>query len=204
VLKATGRIPADAHVRLHGQLDESLMQIHYAGGTPDASAPLPDQLSLAEARTSFLLEMETEREATCPCCLRKGHYWKKAMVSTAARDLIRLVELFEKAGGAPVHIDEFTQQRSNFYELAKWDFVARAPNDDPKKVSSGFWLPTQSGIDFAENRAQVDKYIITYDNILIGTEGPKVSIVDVLGKKYNYDHERLRTTQQPGADWGEA
>ena len=141
--------------------------------------------ALAEAGGQFQRALAQDGTAVCPCCRRRATHWVKNIIGTAARDLITLVGLHAKSG-APVHIREFTQQRSNFYVLKHWDLIEPAGNDDPTMRSSGFWSPTEDGVEFVMGRLGLPKYVVTYDDELIRFQGPRVTIVDVLPERYNH------------------
>ena len=71
--------------------------------------------------------------------------------------------------------------------LRLWGLVEDFPKQT-RLASSGLWRATPLGIDFANNRTRVNKYVYVYNNTLLDKDGADISIIDALGDKYNY-HE---------------
>ena len=144
-----------------------------------------DYGSLAEARKHVEEKRFNPEGVKCPCCSQKAKAWKKALISTAVADLIRLVKL---AGSGPMHIDDFTltPKDRNFSQLKLWGLV-KTVSDVKGKRSSGVWQATTRGQLFAQNMVQVQSHVVTYNNELIKFDGPNVYAKDVLGTKFNFE-----------------
>ena len=149
---------------------------------------------LVDAHDKFYEDLYANGEAECPTCGRKGKIWRTSIVSTAAASLVRLVGMYS---GSPIHQDEFyvLAKDRNFARLAKWGLINPARHEDPSKRSSGEWEPTESGILFVDGSHKVQKYLLTFDNEILGFEDPMVSIHDVLGDHFHY--QNLLANQGP-------
>jgi hypothetical protein len=139
-------------------------------------------VGLREAKAD--LEIGRVEGVNCPVCNQYAKEWKRGIVATAAADLCKLVCLHE---GEPVHINEFTKQRSNFYCLAYWDLIASEDADGEAKRGSGMWSPTEKGILFVKGKIAVPKYSITFNNKVLRLEGEMITIHDALGNRFNYE-----------------
>ncbi len=134
-----------------------------------------------------LLRSGWEKGVKCPCCGQLVRKWNKPLIGTAVADLIRLVRIYEDKG-EPIHISSFTAQRSNFYTLSYWGLIEKGEIEvDAKKRSSGYWVPTQQGIDFVHRKKRVLSIAETYNNILVGFSGKGVDVKEALGKKFDYE-----------------
>jgi len=134
------------------------------------------------------IDQNKDKGCTCPVCSQKAKVWKISLISTACRDLIKLVRIYNQTG-QPVHISKFTQQRSNFYTLKHWNLIEPVINEDTKKRASGLWLPTAKGIAFVTKYISIPKYALVCNNKLLNLEGEKVNIVKAL--RNHFDYEKL-------------
>lgn len=129
--------------------------------------------------------MSNYTEDICQCCGHVRKVWKKALISTAVASLCKLVSMYDNT---PIHLDNFTvlAKDRNFNQLVNWGLIRPEINDDGSKRASGYWHPTQLGIDFVMGRIEIPKYIITCENELIGTKGPMMNVTEALRNKFNY------------------
>lgn len=112
---------------------------------------------------------------------------EKPLIGTAVADLIRLTRMWDK-NGVPVHISQFTDQRSNFYTLVYWGLIAKGEVEiDKKKRSSGYWVPTVKAGQFVNGEIEIPSVAATYNNKLIRLTGKMVDVKEALGKKFNYE-----------------
>jgi len=134
--------------------------------------------------SKYYLRENFEKGCSCPSCGQHVRMWKKSLISSAVADLIRLVSKYK---GKPIHINEFTQQRSNFYTLSYWGLISPGNTEHSEdKKTSGEWIPTQKGIDFVNKKSVLQKYALTYNNKVICFEGKNIDIITALGNKFNY------------------
>lgn len=74
--------------------------------------------------------------------------------------------------------------------------MTTSKSETTEKRTSGFWIPTQLGIDFVRNKIRVKAKANIYNNKFYGFEGDDISIIDALKDKFNY--EQLMTHESNG------
>jgi hypothetical protein len=131
-----------------------------------------------------------EEGVECPCCGQFAKIYHRPMHRTMALMLIRLYELDAKEHGYH-HASEIVHQitdtgTNDLSKLRYWDFIEEMPKGQQNKRTSGFWAITDKGRAFALNRSTVASHIKIYNKQFLGFEGDPVSIVDVLGKDFDY------------------
>lgn len=139
---------------------------------------------------------EPPDDHTCVECMHTFKYWKRRMSGPAVKALCLLVYYYKRmAKPGPLHYDVFLKAlqpaaaRSafgNFNILTYWRFVKPLDTDDPSKRSSGFYTPTNSGIQFADNKLKVYSHVITCENTFEAWSGEKVCVYDVLPKGFDW------------------
>lgn len=154
---------------------------------------MPDQLEFdftpKKEKEDLTIFKPGENVEICPHCGRRCVTWKKSIISTAVRSLINLVYL--SPDNRYVHLDDFILVKSdrgngNFSQLKNWKLVWPRKNDDPKKRASGYYRPTEFGRNFVLHGAGINKYIVTRDNVLLGTLPPVVNVVEAGKLSFNY------------------
>jgi len=160
----------------------------YPPSTLKALMALPSD-SLLEARVD--VKAGLDEGTTCPCCDQFAKRYRRPLNSGAARWLISLVLLCE--GHEWAHTSDVIKGLTGALSgtdattlLPHWDLIEAKPNDDSKKRTSGFWRPTDKGVDFVHGRITVQKTVIRYNNVREGFEGDEITIQDALGDKFNY------------------
>lgn len=151
---------------------------------------MPDQLEFdftpKKEKEDLTIFKVGENVEICPHCGQRIITWKKSIISTAVRALMSLVHLSHN--GQYVHLDDFNlvQKDRNFSQLKHWKLVSTMPNDDPAKRASGFYRPTDLGRSFVFNRTGIDKYIVTRNNVLLGTLPPVINIIEAGKLDFNF------------------
>lgn len=152
---------------------------------------LNDEATLKEAQE--YVERGRVKGVACPCCNQYAKDYRRQVNRAMARFLLWLVEEFEaredKDAWISVNDGPLIQHRrggGDFAKLAHWGLIEQMPNDDANKRTSGFWRPTQKGIDFAHDRITIEKYLTLYNNEVLAVSKEMVSIRDALGKNFNY------------------
>lgn len=78
----------------------------------------------------------------------------------------------------------------DYAKLRYWDLIDKSPkNPNPKKRSSGLWRLTESGREFAYDRATVSTvcYYGHPEGGVLGFEPDQTNIITVLGKHFDYE-----------------
>jgi hypothetical protein len=144
--------------------------------------------TLTEARAS--VEAGRVDGITCPCCDQFCREYARSLNSPMARALIACV----RRGGAErwvnIHELPLIQGRrggGDFAKLVYWELIRQRPKDDDSRArTSGDWMVTDLGVQFACNRVRVRKKARLYNDMLLCFEGEYISIVDALGIRFDY------------------
>lgn len=151
----------------------------------------PDEMSLGEARAK--LRMLVDEGHTCPCCTQFAKVYKRTIHSSMAQALIRIYRTGHITRDSynewVVVADVLThRQVADVAKLAYWELIQPEPEaqrrDGSKRV--GRWRVTSRGLYFVTGQASVPKYARVYDGRVLGWTGEGVTIVDCLGKKFDY------------------
>lgn len=131
----------------------------------------------------------------CPVCTQTVRLWKWKMNSEMAFYLIKLNNLCKKEERF-YHIKEIYSEDNysghfsggHFAKLAHWDLIEEMEKDPERteKRTSGKWIITQKGKDFAENRINVFERVKLFNQKRYGYEGKEITIQQALGNKFNY------------------
>jgi hypothetical protein len=148
----------------------------------------PSNPGLDDAR-NWLQERLTEG-VTCPCCGQHAQAYKRKLNAPMVAWLIWLVgEYIRTQDWCHVNDGPVLQHRKgggDFAKLAHWGMIIGKPNDDPSKRTSGFWAPTQYGVDFVYGSASAWKYLWIYDNRVVGHEPDVLLVKDALEEQFDY------------------
>ena len=118
--------------------------------------------TLVEARAK--LRDGVEDGIHCPCCDRWAQAYWRTINKTMARGLQWLAM---KADMQPdVYIDitkgpAWLLRSNQLATLRWWGLIKKAPNDDPKKKSSGLWALTKLGQHFLYGSVRVPRRVCT-------------------------------------------
>jgi hypothetical protein len=126
-----------------------------------------------------------DKGVTCPCCNQYCKLYKRALNSGMALWLIELVKKHEHAQDW-VDVRTIDLRGGDYAKLVHWGLTENKSNDDLTKRTSGFWRPTQDGIDFAYKRLQVLSHVMLYNNIVVEFDGDYITIDEALGEKFDY------------------
>lgn len=141
--------------------------------------------TLKEARE--LVQRGRESGIECPCCGQFYKVYRRKFNSGMARILIWLVKVYkgewvDVAGTAPV----FVRRSNEVSRLVKWGMAVEKFQVPDEKRNSGFYMPTELGVAFAQRKMKVSSHMVVCNNVVEGFDGEEVDIVDVLGRKFNY------------------
>lgn len=153
--------------------------------------------TLQEAKDKLEAAIEAgKKHEICPCCNRLARPYKPLIHTTMAKWLLTLYIAHRKAGNWLRYFkyDDITvlcNFKTGFGDYAKlryWGLIEEMPKDpeDTSKPASGRWRITSDGKKFCEQTSQVPKYTKTWYNKALGHSGKYVTIIDCLGKNFNY------------------
>jgi hypothetical protein len=132
------------------------------------------------------LRQNFEKGVICPCCGQFVKRYKRKLNSGMAKVLI---DLYRHGKTKEVNVKGFL--RENRYKnnhdwtlLRYWGLIKSHNNEEEK--DSGVWSITERGLDFILCRLSVPKYVLIFNSKMIGLEGDSSSIIDALGRHFNY------------------
>jgi hypothetical protein len=135
-----------------------------------------------------LRKMSNEPISKCHHCGANSKVYAYK-IGSYARVLIWMA--FHGKDGEYVHIPTSgaINGGGDYAKLRYWGLIEKSPkNPDPKKRSSGLWRLTTTGRDFALNKTTINSicYYSHPPGEVLGFEPDQVSIVDALGKYFDY------------------
>jgi hypothetical protein len=127
----------------------------------------------------------------CPCCNRWGKDYRRGINYTMAASIAWLShlttptsEFYLVSKKAP----RFVVSSNQLPTMRWWGLCERKPSKDPAKKHSGLWRVTEKGMLWATGRIAVNKFVWTYDGVVLMTEGPDVKISECID---NFDYNEV-------------
>lgn len=124
----------------------------------------------------------------CPCCGQYVKLYRRKLNSGMARTLI-LIYHHHPIGWVNVKgfLREHNFQNNHDWTLLSyWGFIVERENTDPQKKSSGEWRMTDKGRDFVRRNLRAPSHIKIYNNEFLGFDGTEITILEALGKRFDY------------------
>lgn len=156
-----------------------------------ASQQAVDECGALALKKQFHAELDDG--VVCPTCHRFAKRYKRKLGGQQVVWLMWLVREFGRTGEWVCIQDTASWARyrgdivgGDYGKLVHWGLVMRMGNDDPTKKSSGYWKPTQLGIDFVMQRVKVPSHVYLYNNTVDGWSETSVAIRECLGVKFDY------------------
>jgi hypothetical protein len=96
--------------------------------------------------------------------------------------------------------------------MAHWGLIEEKPKDEKKESrTSALWRPTVRGVRFARNQILIPSHVVLYNNRVEGCSESTISIVEALGRKFDYaelmagmtEEDALHESGERGAGSGE-
>lgn len=137
--------------------------------------------TLGEARD--WLRDRVEQGEHCPCCTQFAKVYKRPLNSGMARSLIKMYQV----GGLnfiriPTSIPARSREEG---KLRYWGLVLEELTERPDGGRAGWWRVTPDGERFIYQTLTVQKYAHIYDGRLMKLSGPRITIQDALGTKFD-------------------
>lgn len=149
--------------------------------------------SLDDAR-DWLRERVIDDGEHCPCCGQFAKVYKRKLNSTMAASLIWLVNEWESLGDPDEYIHmmsdapKWVVKTNQVVTIGHWKLIETKPRGkDQTGKSSGFWRPTDSGVQFAKGAIEVPSHVYLYDGVPVRWQESKIAIREALGSHFNYD-----------------
>ena len=156
----------------------------------ESGSAAPADSGTLEAAREWLRD-QAARGDRCPCCRQFVKVYRRKLNSGMARALILFYQLDRRGKpGRWLHWRDANGSIARFCaeysKLGYWGLLEPKPHAIGEKKSSGLWRITDAGRAFARNETQVFSHAKLYDSRLLALNGGAISIVDALGKRFNY------------------
>lgn len=149
-------------------------------------------MQLEQARHIVEIGRRNREGCTCPVCGQYVKEYKRKLNSTMAAGLIWLTGESRKNGEVDfVHIGKtaprwLVKAGGTIQTLSHWDLIIQKPNFDTKTRTSGLWMPTVKGLNFARGNITVPSHVYLYNNVVQGFSEEEITIQQALGEKFSY------------------
>jgi hypothetical protein len=155
----------------------------------------PPEKATERQLSSAIVEVSDGLEdgIACPCCGQLAKMYARPITPAMGAWLVSLVCAAANRRGKWLHVKHslLRQTRGGDYaKLLYWELIKKRPPSGKKK-RSGFWQPTEKGIDFVNGRVLVPRKALIYDEVHVGFMGGSVSIEDVLSEHFDVESLRL-------------
>ncbi|MBU4565115.1 MAG: hypothetical protein KMY53_16050 [Desulfarculus sp.] len=139
-------------------------------------------MNVQDAKAQVKAALIAGEVSTCPCCGQTCKLYRRKLNSGMVRVLIAMYRL--GSGGRWVHINrEIRTYARDYSYLSRWGLIEQ----DLSRGSGGFWRLTALGEEFVTSRGKaVPKYILMYNNKLLGFGPEETTIIQALGDKFDY------------------
>jgi len=150
--------------------------------------------SLSVARATFEKTLDEEGSALCPCCGKQSRIYKRRLHAEMALWLMKLVTLYQESGGVSQTTVSIMCRGgwhlraggTNGTLLVHWGLIESATAENAAGAPVGEYRPTTRGCWFVDRSIRVPAWVLLRDNRKVGASDDMVDIVDVLGKRFDY------------------
>jgi hypothetical protein len=162
----------------------------YTPPVPDAPGPPPfppswvnpKDVSLQDARD--FLAVNQDEGVQCPCCNQTLKVYKRTIYSTTASWLQLLVAAScEGEDFVFVDVKDIDARGGDYAKLRHWGLVRPSPTGS----NSGWWKPTEAGVEFVKGSLEVPRDAFIVNNTLVGFSEVYVTMSEALGQGLEFD-----------------
>jgi hypothetical protein len=91
-------------------------------------------------------------------------------------------------GRIPFHKKDPRVAGGTLATLRHWKLIEQQeqPDGERSKKASGFWRPTELGVNFVRRMARVPSHVVLYNNEVEGFTETTTDIEEALGKHFDY------------------
>lgn len=146
--------------------------------------------TIHQAKEELKNKLRKGEMVICPCCSQTAKVYKRKISASSA---YALIILSQKVKGefhlekTLIELDLLKIVRSDFPKLRYWGLIyALEGKREDGSSRNGFYRITESGRLFIEAKTTEPKYMHVYNNKAFKSSGDRVSIIDCLGEKFNY------------------
>lgn len=132
-----------------------------------------------------LLRTLVEEGHECPVCTQFAKVYRRKIHASMAYTLIRMYR--EVTPGEYLYLPDLPQKSRDATGMAWWGLIAELQERREDGGRAGWWRVTPVGERWVRNEITVPKYRRIYDGRSLGPASAEVvSIIDALGKRFNY------------------
>jgi hypothetical protein len=148
--------------------------------------PEPGPDSLLREAVEYAIWVGENGGGKCPCCRRRVQVYKRTLNSSMAYGLITMHRIHGVEYGHAPSTGNLAQLGGELARLKVWGLLQESDVVRSDGGRAGWWKVTDAGVDFALNRSRQPKRAWIYSNEALRFDTNTVSIVEALGKKFNY------------------
>lgn len=146
--------------------------------------------TIIDARKQLLID--GIKGTNCPCCGQYVKLYIRKLNSGMSLFLIGLYRLnkrhcYDQFSNKEIMSEMEINTASLDYSILKHFKLIEEPNvDSEEKRKSGIWMITKLGKEFVEGAKKVPSHVHIYNNKVKGFSITYTTIIEALGKKFNY------------------
>lgn len=149
------------------------------------------------ARAELLDAAQAGEPGFCPCCDHWVQFYRRRFHRRLALDLLWLylqrrnvTRKFVDVRNRKLYGRVLAPSTCDLGVLKHWGLVEAAPNDDPKKKTSGLWRITKQGIEVVRDQRHVAEYVWLYLDTVQRFDGELISFEQAL-RRPGFDYSEL-------------
>lgn len=125
----------------------------------------------------------------CPVCGRPVKIRRLKLTNLHVRFLIALIVRWEATGRRAVHhtdieVNQDSRVGGDYAKTALWGLAHTVDKRGRPHNRSGWWAPTQAGIEFAQGRRSAARYLYLYDRTIWHQSVDRVSIHEAIREEW--------------------
>lgn len=141
-----------------------------------------DESPLGDAR-QWVRVVAQDGGDRCPCCTQFVKIYRRKIHASMARDLIYF---YRENGREWGHWKTIRNWSGDLAKLRYWGLTISEPERREDGGRTGWWQITERGEQFVKNVVHVPKYVLVFNNRVLGFDGEAISISDAIGDRFDY------------------
>lgn len=122
----------------------------------------------------------------CPCCRQFCKIYARKFNSNMAMFLCSLVREYYAAGAKPVHYSKCKFRGRDYPYIAGWELAGTSTANSGQKRTSGFWYPSQKGVDFVKGQITIPSHALYFNQQLVGFSDDQINIRQAFSTPFTY------------------
>lgn len=134
--------------------------------------------TLVSARTRLLRNLD--EGTNCPCCGQWAQRYKRNMQASIAVPLILIHRAARRSSDGYIDVRPLAMRGGDYAKALWWGLIAKHP------TQQSHFRVTEEGERFITMATSVPKYVVVYNNEVVGKSNQRIDIKTALGKKFDY------------------